>query len=457
MLFYYHIRKLTSYVLNLIYYLFNNCCGRRFYEAEDYMVDVLNMTLVPQRPFQHVDYYSENTRDHPFLKMEKCIKKYVSACDGVKKNLEAKIEPIGKFRTNTNFGRTVATGAGVTSTVLTITGVALAAPTFGASLSLTATGIALGAAAGVTTGCVETIDYLKTKEIFNEIELILRELEGPSKALDDMLKEIKLIVIEMAKFGYTENDAFTQILIGVSKGVVDIGRIGQNAANVGLVLAKMPIGDGAKAASSFAQYSARRNILTEVATNGAVRMSASGAEAAASAGGKALQSTSGVLMGLTVGLGVAFTVADIALLVVAWNKKHKTAKAIEKLINTIKDEINKWENFSRDMRDFIRTGQVGTLYQQIQNMSRESEQREIKMRQEFEECLKQVKQEAEERERQMRQELEERERRMKQELEERDGQVKVQQNEMVAEHNEMKEELAKMKALLDKLINNNNL
>jgi hypothetical protein len=116
-------------------------------------------------------------------------------------------------------------------------------------------------------------------------------------------------------------------------------------------------------------------ILTKVATKEVASFSMLGA-GAASAGGNVLQSTSNALMMLTVGFGVGFSVLDIVILVDAWSTKHPTAEAIEKIINKIKDEINRWQNISTDIYKYTTIIEINQFHRIVENDNEKQAQRE---------------------------------------------------------------------------------
>lgn len=352
-----------------------------------------------------------------YVQLQECSKKYVSVLYVSIGELEAMLKPIEEFRTKTNWGQTAGTVTGVISTAMTVTGVVLAPATFGGSLALTIAGAATGAAAGVTTAGVAITDYYKSKDFVKGIESTLKKIENPAKELAEILEKIRSRVAEMVKIGYTEEDAMKEILIGVMKGTVDCGRITQNAGSIAMAAANMPVAMAtAETASRSFQMSGLKLASGQLATNMATKKTVR--VMTASTGGTALQSTS-VLMGLTVGIGFALSVVDIILLVQAWSKQHLVAKTIEKLINSIKEEINKWEMFSADLKIYLTDRKVEKLHQCIRYIVEHYARREQELLQELEDFKIQSRQELEERERRMKEEFEMKQEEMKRTMENR--------------------------------------
>src|SRR5699024_8174089 len=114
-----------------------------------------------------------------------------------------------------------------------------------------------------------------------EIELIFKKIENPAKELSEKIKQINLVVTEMIQLGYKNENALEQTLIGVMKGTVDFGRIGQNAGSIAATLANMRLAKTtAETVSRSLQHIGKFNfvgdslpLLTTLATGGEVTVS----------------------------------------------------------------------------------------------------------------------------------------------------------------------------------------
>ena len=122
-----------------------------------------------------------------FLNKFRRVKRQLEECISKFRELADKVEKVHKGCTISNV---MAHSTGAVSSILTIVGLALAPVTMGASVVLLATGIGLGAAAGVTSVSTSIIERVKRSSAETEASRMMSTLIKKWKVLLEVLKSI---------------------------------------------------------------------------------------------------------------------------------------------------------------------------------------------------------------------------------------------------------------------------